>query len=220
MPIPLHLSDLWKFLETEVVWLHGRWQIYRQIFGTSPERIDIINSVARTFFWVTQRVLMNDVQLTLMKLADRPSTGDKDKDKDNATLAHLLARVERIPETGLAQALRTSLDAYGTACAKIKVRRNKDLAHYDLKIQLSDKAISLPNPNRAEIEAALVELRHFMNLFRDHFEGSQMAYEHFAMQDDANALMFALKESLRYRALQAEGSIPHEDILKSPHVDA
>ena len=216
MATPPDLQPLWTFLESEVIWLHGRWQIYRQIFGTNPKCIDIINEIARTFFWVLQRVLMNDVQLTLMKFADRPSTFGK----DNATLEKLLTEVEQLPEPALAQDLRSALIQYRATCAKIKTRRHKDLAHFDLRTQLSDKAVSLPNPSRAEIEEALSELRKFMNLFRVHYEGSYMAYEHFAMQDDANTLMYALKESLRYRALQADGTIPFEDILNGPNIDA
>jgi DNA-directed RNA polymerase subunit L len=216
MATPAQLQQLWTFLESEVIWLHGRWQIYRQIFGTNSKRIDIINEIARTFFGVLQRVLMNDVQLTLMKFADPPPTFGK----DNATLEHLITQVEQVPQPALANDLRACLVQYRAMCSKIKARRNKDLAHFDLRTQLSDKAVSLPNPSRAEIEEALAELRKFMNIFRVHFEGSQMAYEHFAMQDDANTLMYALKESLRYRALQADGSIPLEDILNSPNVDA
>ena len=216
MATPAHLQPLWTFLESEVVWLHGRWQIYRQIFGTTPKRIDIINEIARTFFWVLQRVLMNDVQLTLMKFADPPSTFGK----DNATLEQLLTKVEQLAEPALAQDLRSALVQYRATCSKIKTRRHKDLAHFDLRTQLSDKAASLPNPSRAEIEEALSDLRKFMNLFRVHYEGSYMAYEHFAMQDDANSLMYALKESQRYRALQADGIIPLEDMLNGPNIDA
>ena len=73
MGIPLQLRA-WSFLDTEVVSLHGRWRIYCDFYGASPERIDLLNRAAPTFFAILQGVWLNDVQLTLSKLADPAAT--------------------------------------------------------------------------------------------------------------------------------------------------
>ena len=214
MPIPAQLSELWNFLHSEVVWLHGRWIVYCQLYGTSPERIELINSASPTFFWMVERVLMNDVQLTLVKLTDPASTCGR----ANLTLETFVIESEKFQVLELSESLRASLSKYRACCEKITRRRNKDIAHFDLSIQLGDKATELPGPSRQEIEIALAELRRFMNLVWVHFDNTQMVYERFSLHGDANQLLSVLKEGLRYEQLQELGTIPNEDILSSPYI--
>src|SRR5579872_6546080 len=88
MPEPL--KSHWDALDNEVTWLHGSWKVYRQLFGTSADRIDLLNRSARVFFYLIQRVLMDSVQLTLSKLADPPLTAGK----QNLTLACLVKDID------------------------------------------------------------------------------------------------------------------------------
>jgi hypothetical protein len=216
MSIPSELSEIWQFLDSQVVWLHGRWIVYRQIYGTNPKRIDLINEAAPTFFWMIEQTLMNDVQLTLVKLADPSETCGR----ENLTLETLVIEVEKVTSDGLPNALRQSLIVFRQCCEKIKRRRHKDIAHFDLSVQLGNKAEVLPGPSRQEIELALLELRKFMNLFLTFFQNTQKAYEKFSLQTDGNTLLFRLKESLRYEQLQLLGTIPQEDIVQSKyHLD-
>jgi hypothetical protein len=214
MPVPAELSELWNFLHPEVVWLHGRWIVYRQLYGTSPERIDLINKASPMFFWMVERVLMNDVQLTLCKLADPATTGRR----ENLTLETFLFESKKLKLSELSKKLHDTLKEYRACCEKIKQRRNKDIAHFDRLIQLGDKAIELPVPSRQEIETALAELRRFMNHIWGEFDNTQMAYEHFSLNSDANQLLFVVKEGLRYEQLQDLGTIGREDILSSPYI--
>jgi hypothetical protein len=77
MPFPTELSETWQFLHNEVTWLHGRWTMYRQLYGTSPERIELLNRVAPTFFGTIQAVQLDEIQLTLSRLADPVGTGQR-----------------------------------------------------------------------------------------------------------------------------------------------
>lgn len=209
MPIPSALSELWEFLNSEVLSLHERWIIYRQVYGTNPERIDLVNKAASGFFAISQRVLMNDVQLTLIKLAE--------ESQKNATLGRLVSEVRRTAAGKSSAALSNSLIKLRQSCQKIKDRRDKDIAHFGLSVQLGNKASVLPGPSRQEIEEALTELRTFMNTFLLLFGEPEMAYEHFILQSDGDTLIFTLKKALRYEQLQSAGTIPYEDILQSPY---
>lgn len=58
--IPARLRDVYGALENELVWIHGRWIMYRQLFGTNELRIELLNDVAPSFFrelhcygWIT-----------------------------------------------------------------------------------------------------------------------------------------------------------------------
>jgi len=133
MAIPPQLKDVWAFLHTEVVWLHGRWEIYNQLYGESSERIDFLNRTAPTFFALLQGILLNDVQLTLSKLADPAAT----LKRPNLTLETLLQDIETLPEPKFAAQLTPLLARYRTACARVKTRRNKDIAHFDFATQIA-----------------------------------------------------------------------------------
>lgn len=67
--------------------------IYRQLYGTSEARVDVLNQAASTFAYMLQDVLLDDIQLGLAKLGDRAYTeinNKKTKTKlENLTLRYL-----------------------------------------------------------------------------------------------------------------------------------
>ncbi|MDB5987365.1 MAG: hypothetical protein JWR16_2418 [Nevskia sp.] len=209
MPLPAQLKDLWDFLEQEVLWLHARWQILRQIYDTNPERINLINEASPTFFALLRPILLNDIQLTLSKLADPAATSGR----SNLTLEAFLAAITNLPDPSLVSTLQPLLKNYQNACSSIKVRRNKDIAHFDLATQL--KVTSFPAPSRNEIESALCSLRAFLDPINRQFLNTQVLYDRFPLHDDAELLLFVLKKGLRYDELQKDGAISEIDIVQS-----
>jgi hypothetical protein len=77
-----------------VIWLHGRWSMYEQLFGTSEARIDVLNKVAPTFFSTLQSVLLDEVQLTLSRLSDPERSGRR----QNVTLETLMNAIAALPD--------------------------------------------------------------------------------------------------------------------------
>ena len=73
-PIPAPISEVYETLQTEIVWLHGRWICYRQLFSGSERRIDLLNECASAFFFIMQDVLLDEVQVSLSKLTDPASS--------------------------------------------------------------------------------------------------------------------------------------------------
>ena len=215
MAIPPQLADAWGFLHAEVVWLHGRWEVYTDLYGASPERIGLLNRTAPTFFAMLQGIWLNDVQLTLSKLADPAATFKR----PNLTLETLLQGVSALPEPQLATKLMPLLAQYRTACEKVKARRNKDIAHFDFSTQISPerKPEILPGPSRQEIDTALSALREFMKAVYGHFEGKHMAYGLFSLHDGAHQLLLLLKQGVRYDELVEGRTIDLVDLAKSPY---
>jgi hypothetical protein len=177
--MPTQLSYVWDFLHREVLGLHGRWEIFEQLYvENSPQRIDLLNKTAPTFFALLQGILLDHVQLSLSKLADPAATGRH----PNLTLETLVHDIEKLPDPGLAQRLRPLLANYRTSCATVINRRNKDIAHFDYATQMAraQQAMSLPSPSRQEIHSAFITLREFMRSVYVHFEEKHMAYEGFS----------------------------------------
>ena len=202
------LDEIWHRIEYELIWLHSRWIIYRQLFGTDAERVDILNRSASTFANTLQTVLLDDVQLGLANLGD-PADSGRFK---NLTFARLANDV--IATGVLSDKLPTLLDAYAISCTSIRDRRNKRIAHFDLDAKLQPIEQTF-GPSREEIEAALLAGRNFMNCIEQHFCGSQTAYELTVLQSDGDSLISTLRAGLRYRKLVADGIIERDDLAKS-----
>ena len=56
--------ELW----TDLAQLHLNWKNYRSLFGTSPERIDLLNWAASTFFGLLDTILLHDIILAIARL--------------------------------------------------------------------------------------------------------------------------------------------------------
>jgi hypothetical protein len=206
--MPESLRVHWDALDGEVIWLHGRWKVYRQLFGTSSERVDVLNQTSGTFFNIIQSVLMDSVQLTLSKLAERPRTSGQ----KNLTLASLIWDVEALGDAALGHALQDLLSAYRRSCAQLIHRRHKQLAHYDRATLLNQVSTPLPGPSRQEIEDALAVLRAFMNTLQRDFTQSETAYDHFVMTYDGDLLLSVLRQGLRYQELVRDGTLSWNDL--------
>jgi hypothetical protein len=213
MPIPTEIFATWNFLHGEVVWLHGRWTMYRQLYGTSARRIETLNQLAPTFFGTLQGILLDEVQLTLSRLADPAATGRR----RNLTLETLTQEIDSLPIPELASELSARLNQYRAKCEGIIERRNKRIAHYDLDTQSAASTEALSGVSRQEVEEALAELREFMRTVYQFFEQSYMAYEHFAMHDDANSVLRIACEALRYRELVDRGEMDYADFAASQY---
>lgn len=125
----------------------------------------------------------------------------------------------KVIDTGaLETELPRFLDAYNSACAKARERRDKQIAHFDLNAMLDSKQ---PGPSRAEVELALEALRGVMNCISLHFTGSQTAYEQIVLMSDGDSLISVLQQGLRYRELVRSGVIPVDDLRRNaaPHGD-
>ena len=206
MPEPL--KSHWEALDEEIIWLHGRWKIYRQLFGTSPERVEVLNESAGAFFYIIQIVLLNDVELTLSKLADPAKTAGR----QNLTLQSLVKDVSQLDDATLCKELQGMLVDYRQLCDKVIHRRNKQLAHFDLATLMAAKSTPIPGPSRQEIEDALLALRVFMNALQRKFTDAETAFGEFVLTTDGNLLLSVLKQGLRYQELAAAGAVDWDDL--------
>lgn len=210
---PKEIHALWKTLDKEITWLHGRWIIYRQLFGTSKERVDLLNESAGTFFNMLQDVLLHDVQLSLSKLGDSAGTGSR----ENMTLKALHQMLVAAGESKAADGMNASLQKFAEACVKIRHRRNKWIAHFDRTIMLNEDIIPRMGPSREEIEVAMEALRETMNAVSVHYTETTIAYEFFSMQADGETLLLNLRRGLRYKELVEAGTVPRDDYRKRFH---
>lgn len=143
-------------LKSEVTRCHFYWIIYRQILGTSENRIHIINKTNPSFFLMFQDLLFDYITLELSKLTD-PADFGKNK---NLSLHFLLEQMNDEINEIFRIKLLSILEELKEATELFRNRRNKKIAHFDVQ--------SLNNKNefgisRQSVEDALKIIRNFMN---------------------------------------------------------
>jgi len=67
--------EIFAALKTEIVDLHLRWIIYRQLYGTSEEAVDVLNRSGSNVFFLLQQLLLDDCALRISKLTDPVDQG-------------------------------------------------------------------------------------------------------------------------------------------------
>ena len=207
---PKEIHALWVTLDKEITWLHGRWIIYRQLYGTSRERVELLNKSAGTFFNILHDVLLHDVQLSLSKIGDPAGSGSR----QNMTLDALHKDLLSAGESTAADKMNASVQKFADACGTIRHRRNKWIAHFDRFTMLNQDIVPRMRPSREEIEIALGALREAMNCVSVHYTDTTIGYEHFSMQADGEALIRSLRGGLRYREMVDTEVIPRNDYRK------
>jgi hypothetical protein len=180
------LGPLYHTLYNEVIWLHAKWKQYRILFGESPERVELLNSVAGFFFGVIEQVLWEDTILHIARLTDSlQSVGE-----DNLTLLRL---AETVQDPTLAEEVKKLVEQAQSAAVSARIWRNKHLAHRDLALALDPRAEPLPGISRKQMEDALASMRKILNKIEVHYLRSEVAFEEFLAHTDAECLAYYLK---------------------------
>lgn len=180
------LGPLYHALYEEVSWLHIKWKQYRILFAESPERIELLNRVAGSFFHVIQVVLWEDAVLHLARLTGPPQSVRK----DNLTLSRLVAA---LPEPTLALEVEKLVEQAKRDAGFARDWRNRHLAHTDLELAVDDRATPLPGISRENMERALASVRAVLNKIEGHFSRTEVAFEHAIAHSDAESLAYHLK---------------------------
>ncbi|UBM09677.1 hypothetical protein [Cupriavidus metallidurans] len=204
---PEPVQEIWATISADVVWLHGRWIIYRDLFGTSEGRVDLFNETAGTVAVIVQDVLLRDVQITISKLGDRAATGQN----RNLTLRRLQIELRDAGEIDVSNQMEPLLVEFEAASKAVRNRRNKWIAHSDLDTLLAARAEPLYGPSREEIETILRALRAVMDCVEIKYTDGTTAYEHFMMKHTGQHVITAFAMAKRYKELVRSGQISRGD---------
>lgn len=197
--LPEEIYDIFEKLKTDIVWLHGRWIIFEQLYGISQERVELLNEIASTYFRITQDVLLDDILIRIGRITDKPIM----RNNENLSLGQIILRLDKNKYSELIARLETKLKNIESLSNTIRTYRNKRLAHQDIDIALK-RVESLPAVTFSAIKDTLKAIRDFMNQCELYFNHSEMAYEAFSMSADGKALINRLKQAMAYEELEKQ----------------
>jgi hypothetical protein len=193
--IPSEVYEIYKPLFNQVSHLHAKWGIFCQLYASSSEIIDLLNSSAAGFFRVCQDVLAYDILLTISRLTDPKQTGKR----DNLSLERLVESIDGVKFPKLKDEIEQFLVASKAKCSFARELRNKLIAHNDLAENLQSNGALISMATKKNIEDALESIRNVMNVVASYFENSTVAYELASMPSDGNVLIARLRDAKEYR---------------------
>ena len=201
------LGPLYGALSSDVLWLHSKWLEYRKLYGGSPQRVELLNSMAPYFFWLLQSVLWDDVLLHLARLTDPPRQGAFEN-------LSLLCLSDAIPDSQVAAEVADLTASAVLAASFAREYRNKRLAHNDLTHAL-EQAEPLSLGSRQDVEDALSSFVVVLNTLNSHYAGATLLYREVSGLGDAESLVHDLALAARVEAqrrtrLEAGTSLPED----------
>jgi hypothetical protein len=191
------LGRQYYLLHNECQWVHFKWAEFVTLFGTNPERIDLLNQSAPQFFRMIQDCLWEDVLLHLCRMTDPTSTR---KRKENLTIRNLSDLVV----AGIRPTLNIRVDEVVQKTEFARDGRNRRIAHKDLSIALRTSSTPLAAGSRADVKSALDAVARALNVVEFHYCQAEVAYDGMWGAEGAESLLYTIRRGLKAEAAWRE----------------
>lgn len=156
------LGETFHALTNELSWILLKCYQYNTLFGTKPERIELLNKAAPLFFVIVQDTLWDDILIHLSRLTDSPTSVGK------ANLS-----VRRLPGLIRDSAVRADVEVLvRDAVASSDFARdwrNRRIAHSDLSLAIAVAPAPLAHASRVSVIAALDSLSRLLKRIHQHY---------------------------------------------------
>ncbi|OAI45811.1 hypothetical protein AYO44_12355 [Planctomycetaceae bacterium SCGC AG-212-F19] len=203
MPAPANVAPIFQGLHTDLVGLQVRWLMYRQLFGTSQERVELLNRRAPAYFGIAQATLLDDVLSGIARITDKTVVCGK----DNLVLRQMIEELDEATHATEIAALEAKQAAVAAAVGPITTIRHKRLSHRDMQFALNPTAHPLPPIDRQQVEEALAAIADFMNTFQILFGEEQYQYAETVTElGNGDALIRHLQRAEAHLELEKTGA--------------
>jgi hypothetical protein len=184
----LEEASIYFTLMERIASLKTKWEHYRQLYGTSPEIIKLLNETAPKFFGLVERTLHDDMLLHICRLTDPESTG---KSK-NLSIRRL---INFSHEANFSRQLNKEIDHCIYYSKYARDWRNKMLAHDDLARALDPLSFPIKKHSRACMQNTVNSMVDVFNMAHKEIFGSRYDFDYLVPLGDKQALLYALHDS-------------------------
>lgn len=191
------LGPVFSRLSDDLAWLQVKWGEYRELYGTSSERIDLMNSAAGLFFRILQDAMWEDALLHLCRLTDPAVMGSKQN-------LSIQALPELCADAAVQEAVRTLVGQAVTATSFARDWRNRHISHRDRALALGSGTRPLAPASRAQVSAAISAIHRVLNEISERLLDSTLADEVITPPTGAEALLYVLRDGLKADAEKRE----------------
>jgi hypothetical protein len=196
------LGPLYHALWESQAALQVDWQEYKEMFGTDPQRIDLMNQAAGLFFRIVQDTLWEAILLHLTRLTDRARSAGK-------TNLTLMALPEAISDGALRAQVSALADDAKRGTAFARDWRNRHISHRDLELALrSGQPIPPAQPlepvSRRQVSEAVSAIHAVLNHISERLLHSSLADRVITPGTGSIALLAVIRAGIEARQAARE----------------
>jgi AbiU2 len=178
-------------LWSEVALLFRDWGEFVYLFGSHPNRTELLNKAAPLFFRVVQNTLFEATILRIARLTDPP----KSVGKSNLTVQQL----PDLADTRINDELTRLVEEAKGAAGFCRDWRNRSIAHRDLQLALSKDADPLPDATIEKVKTAILGLAAILNLLTQYYLNSTTLFEFDGIPGGAASLLKVVQDGLKLK---------------------
>ena len=205
------LGPVFHCLHNEVAWLYIKWEQFRALYGTSRERVELLNASAALLFRVLHDTMWKDVLVHLCRLTDPPKVGKK----LNLSITRLPGLID---DPTLRDTVKQLVESAIHSAAFARDWRNRNIAHRDLALALRQSTQPLEEATRAKIGASAMAIARCLNCISLGYMNSTCGYEEVHHPGDATDLLYLLDDGIRAgearRERASKGLLLPEDYIQ------
>ena len=190
----VELGDEFNRLYNECAWLHLKWRDYRALFGTSSDRIDLLNAAAGGFFVMIETTMREDLLLHICRLTDQPSNKGRGR-RERLSVLRLTTQVDPKIHDKVRGLVSKAIKETEFA----RDWRDRYIAHRDLPLALKLGARPLAKASRKKMSEAIDGIVAVLHAVEGHYLGTTVAYEHVSHLGDAETLLHILRDGVETR---------------------
>jgi hypothetical protein len=189
-------------LEGEAYALLDEWTVYKQLYGSDQERIELLNETARQFFGLLQFTLLDSVVAQICRITDKMKVAGKE-----TLVIRRVCELAKPRHPDIADELEKDADAIDTLCKPIRDWRNNKVSHLNLAVHIDAKNNPLTDFTRKDVQNAIDAIRAFLQKTREKLAADEFYYDGVYHDDGVWPLLNALIEAVQYRALAKDDQV-------------
>lgn len=168
--LPKNVVEIFELLRYEILLLHTKREIYRELYDSGAEVRNLLNFAAPVFFVIQRDMLVNDILITMRRLIDGEEF--KGNGRKNLSLDYLISCIDdsetKVEIKKLVREAKRKADFARTIS-------NKRIAHNDLLTK--QKVEKLPDFDMETIDEALLSVAHVMNMISSYWNRPPEKYQ-------------------------------------------
>jgi len=161
--------QLWRDFVNEVTQIAFKRKLIKDVY--SEKGIEIINQTHSNWFARVQRILIDDLILSVMRLLDPDSTGKY----ENFSLNYITKNAGDCIDQSHHEEISQLIDDADEVIKRIKDHRDKRIAHADLRT--AQCPMQLPSINFQDIECVIFMLQRIANMYSMHLNNGPIEFE-------------------------------------------
>ncbi len=196
-------------LENEVYTLLDEWTVYKQLYASDQERIDLLNELTPQFFGLLQSTLRDSVVAQICRLTEKP----KVMGHETLVIRRLCILAEPKYQA-IADELEKDSDLIIGLCEAIRDWRDNRVSHLNLAAHL-DAANNPPKDFSVKtVQDAIDAIEAFLNKARLKLAGGEFHYDSVYRDGAVRSLLTRMIQAYQYFDFEKQDPLKYDTLLR------